>query len=289
MPTIQPVDLTQPPSTAEKVLKKVLGQADKSEVPAAEVPATETDEALSPKFAALARQEKVMRQKMRAREEALKLREEAIKAKEAEYETAYIPKAQLKERFKSDPLGVIRENEVSYEELTQAILNEPNPELQKIYQELKAVKESQSETQKKFEEQQTKSYQDAVNQIRREAKLLVDSDAQFETIKEAGEQEAVVELIEETFKQTGQLLSIEEAAKEVETYLIEDALKKMSFKKIKERLSAKPEEKAPETSEKSLPQQMKTLTNAQSTSSKPLTAKERIERAKLAFYGKLTN
>ena len=177
--------------------------------PAPTAPVTEAvpalgaqEEQLSPKFAALAKRERDLwraAQGVKAQMAAIQAREDAFKARETEYQTNYVPKNAIKE----NPLAALSEAGYTQDQIIQMVLNGPkqvDPELSAIQTELKALKAQQEQATKAAAEQQTKAYQQAVNQIRNEATMLVDSDERFETIKETNSQEAVVTLIEETFK-----------------------------------------------------------------------------------------
>lgn len=257
----------------------------------APVPEAKADEQISPKFAALARKEKAIRSKA----QELKAWEDRLKAKEAEYESSYVPKAALKERLKNDVLGFMQENEITYDDLTQAVLNGPNQEsleIKKLQAKIAELESKTNQTNTKFDEAQKKAYDNAVQQLRNEAKLLVDESSDFETIKEADQTEAVVALIEETFRETGKILTVKEAAKEVEDYLVEEAFKMAQFKKVKSKLlpSTSEEGEAPEATMKpkeASSAQIKTLTNGMTPASKPLSAEDRRRRAILAFQGQL--
>ena len=259
------------------------------ETPTAKPP---EDPALSRQFAQLARQEKQLRAKAQAQEQAYRAKEEAFKAREAEltaknnqYNTGYISQ----DRLKSDPLGVLSEAGVSYDALTQQILNQQpvDPRTQATINKLEAkiaqLEEHNTNSQKSQTEQQQAQYQAAVKQIKMDAKQLVASDPNFETIKATQSINDVVELITKTYERDGILLSVEEAANEVENYLVEEALKLSKLNKIKARM----QQVAPKASEMKTqgtpkqPQAMRTLTNATS-SSRQMSARE---RAMLAFKG----
>lgn len=267
-----------------------------TDAPPAPAKVEEKEDPLSTQYALLARKEKALRAKVqaqesaaKAREEALLAREEAIKAKESDYSSNYIQKS----RLKSDPLSVLAEEGVSYEELTKAILSpqvQQDPrllaELEKIKEEVRQAREQQELNKKSYEDQQKQAYNQAVSQIRNEVTRLVTTDPDFETIKETGSVNDVVELIEKTFQSEGVLLSVEDAAKEVEEYLVDEALKLARITKIKNRLQPveKPVQKQQQSTVPAKQQQpMKTLTNSIGTSPK-LNAKQ---RAMLAFEGKL--
>lgn len=252
-----------------------------------------SEEPLSAQFAILARKEKALRAKalaqeqaLKAKEDAIRAQEEAMKAKEAEYSSKYISK----DRLTQDTLNALAEAGLTYEQITNMMLNPPQPqdmaykgELEALKAEIKALRGETESTKKTFQEQQTQSYQQAVNQIRSEATKLVSSDPMFETIKETGSVGEVVKLIEQTFKEDGILMTVEEAAQQVEDYLIEEALKLSRIKKIQQRLNPVQSSVPPASVPAAAPKQpqLKTLTNAVSAS-RPLNARE---RAILAFKG----
>ena len=134
-------------------------------------------------------------------------------------------------------------------------------------------------------EQQQQAYQAAIKQIGRDAQDLVNSDPEFETIKALGQTKEVVKLIERTYAKDGIVLSVEEAAKEVEAELVERSLKAAELRKVKERQAAlnRSKNNAETKPQGTQQQQMKTLTNANS-STRPLTARE---RAIAAMEGRL--
>jgi hypothetical protein len=177
---------------------------------------------------------------------------------------------------------------ISYEQLTEMLLNQDpkqaqyKAEIDALKAEIKAFKE---ESLKSREQDQQQAYKNAVAQIKSEVSQLVKTDDTFETIRETGSVDDVVELIEATFKEEGRILPIEEAAQLVEEHLLEEALKLTKLKKIQSRLAAaKPATPAaPQKSEPKQSQPAKTLTNSMSAS-KPMSA---TERAILAFQGKL--
>jgi hypothetical protein len=158
---------------------------------------------------------------------------------------------------------------------------------QKVEAEIKAARESAEKVTKSYEDNQKQAYQQALNQIRNEAKSLVESDPNFETIAATGSVDDVVELIEETFKADGVLLTVDEAAKAVEEHLEEEALKLARLSKIQKRLQPAPtktvEKQAEVKTEGKQPQPMKTLTNT-IAATRPLSARE---RAILAMKGEL--
>lgn len=254
------------------------------------------EEPISTQYAVLARKEKQLRAKAVAQEQQYKQREATLAAREAELskqptfdQSKYVSIDDLKR----DAYGKLTQLGVTYDDISQQALNAQSPEAQQLQRlrdefkaELQQVREEQANTQKSYEEQQSHSYKQAINQIKSEATQLVMSDPNFETIKATGSVGDVVELIERTFNEEGTLLTVEQAAQAVEDYLMEEALKISQIKKIQDRL--KPAAKQQQSA--AAPQQqsngakpMTTLTNSV-TSTRPLTAKE---RALLAFKGEL--
>jgi len=248
---------------------------------------TQPDKApLSSQYAQLARQEKAIRAKanqIRTQEAAIRAREDAVKAKEAEMQTQYIPK----DRIAKDPLKVLLEQGYSSDQITQMLLNAPDPAqqqqqlvIEELRSEIKALRDGQETANKAFQDNQTQSYNQALQAIRVETKQLVSNNDQFEAINATNSHEDVVELIEKTFKKDGVLLTVEDAAQAVEDYLVEEAIKIAKLNKIQAKLRPAAPPPAPQQPQKP---QTKTLTNTMGTN-RSLTAKE---RAILAFKGEL--
>lgn len=252
------------------------------------------DEPLSSQYAMLARKEKAIRQ----REQQLRTREAAIKQREAPPTAPQSPqnpafdesKYISKERLSKDPFGALTEMGMTYDQLTEAALNGPAPkeiammaEMKAMREELNALKGESESTKKSFETQKSDSYNQSVAQIRLEAKNLIAKDPNFETVRETNSLSDVVELIEQTFKEDGILLTVEEAATQVEEYLLEEATKLYKIKKLQQRLKLTASQPATQQTQGGKQQPMKTLTNAVGTS-RSLTGRE---RALLAFEGKL--
>lgn len=290
------------PTTAEDTVNAALvGQPDTSEAkeetapPAkAETPAKE-ETPLSTQYAILARKEKQLRAKAQAQEAAFKAKEAELAAKEAqyrskdeEYKSGYIPKARISE----DLMNVLAEAGISYDQVTQAVLNQTQQDpatkamIARMEAKIAALEESQGKVKQSFEEQQAQSYQQAVNQIRTEVKQIVFTDPQFEMTKHTNSVDDVVELIEKTFKEDGRLMTPEEAALEIEEYLTDRAVKLAQLSKIQKKLQPATKQAPKATESEQAPkqpqtQQLKTLTNAVGTSRK-LSARE---RAIAAFKG----
>lgn len=268
---------------------------NESQSPETKAETKASEEPISSQYAVLARKEKAIRQReqqVKAREAAIKAQEQP-KAPEPAKPEVDLSKFVDRDRLVKDPFTVLNELGLNYDQLTELALNAPRPEQMALYNEINSLKselktlrgETES-TKKSFEEQQNQSYKQAVDQIRTEARSVIKNDQNFELIRTTNSLNDVVSLIEKTFNQDGILLTVEEAATEVENYLANEAIKLAKTKKIQQRLAPKaaPAAQAPQKSTgDNKQQQAKTLTNAAS-STRPLTARE---RALLAFEGKL--
>lgn len=258
-------------------------QPDTSEVPPAAPAEAKKDEQFSPKFAALAKKERVLRQQMRT----LEAERQAFKAKETEVQS-YVG---LKDKFAQNPLAALSELGITYDQLTEAALNQPAPEdpkLLKLQQEIQSVKGENAKILDQIQQAQKNQYDQAVKQISNDVRLLVDSDVQYETIKEQGLQDAVVHFIEDTFEKKGIVLSAEEACAKIEDRLVSNGLQMAGLKKVQARLA---EQMAAQAAVQVKPgqnptqrQPVPTLTNQTAQATRSLS---RVERARLAFEGKL--
>lgn len=281
------------------------GQADDSvdtslplepQVPAPAEPKVETPEetAASRQFAQLARQTKAIRQQqqdLKQREAALQAREDALR--QPATPPAPAPRTYTRDEIKRNALATLQDAGVTYEEITQQVMNPLDPRvnsvISELQQEVQALRAEREQERKAQSEGQTQQYQAAIKQITADALHLVKSDPEaYEAITKTGTVKEVTKLIERTFKEEGRIMSVEEAANEVENYLVEENYQMANkIDKIKKRLqpiaASTPAQTPAAAKPPQQPQQMKTLTNA-TASTRQLGAKE---RAILAFKGEL--
>ncbi len=227
---------------------------------------SEASKLLSPEHTALARKEKAMRDRekdLQAKEAAL---EQRIKTAVDEALGGY------KTRLKLAPLDVLNEEGLTYDQLVEQAVNQPDPETRTFQSKLDKLEQTVSKQQEEAQKRDQAQRDSAINQIRHNVKSLVNSDEAFETIKGTDNYEDVVNKIVTTFDETGLMMSIEDAAKEVEEELFQEAIKIASLNKVKNKLTPQAvQETKPQSTEK---QQIKTITNNMSTS-KPLSARDR--------------
>lgn len=231
-------------------------------------PAVADTQPLSPQFAALAKQ----RRALQVKERELADREKALSAQ---------PPAQGGgidlARLKSEPLSVLLEAGVSYDQLTEAILADQSTggtELRALKAEISALKEG---VDKKFTDKITQEEQAVLVEMRKEATKLAAEGETYELVRETGSIPQVMELIEKTYRKTGEVLDVSEAMQLVEDELIVESLKLANLKKVQGKLQPEP---APVPQPQQRP---RTLTN-RDTAVQPMSRKE---RALLAFAGQL--
>lgn len=233
--------------------------------------ATEETKPLSPQFAALAKQRRALQQ------ERAKLEQE----KAALAQTTKDGSPEVMARLKSNPLGVLSEAGVTYDQLTEAILNGQgsNPELA----ELKAkIADLEKGIDTKLTDRDAQAETQALNEMRREADGLVAQGDEYEMIRATKSVPKVIELIHRTYKKYGEVMDVTEALNLYEDELIRENLELAKLKKIQSRLS--PQETLQQT-QPQRPQQdgMRTLTNRDTA--RPLLS--RRDRMMAAFEGRL--
>lgn len=225
---------------------------------------------------------------IRRMQQELQMQRQQLDAKQKSYETDYVPKSRLKEDFWS----VAQEAGLDYDQLTEQVLAQPNdPATKAIMAKMKAMEDKLAQADRTAAEKQAEQYQAAIKQIGNEVKLLVDGDAEFETIKTLELYEDVVARIESDFKETGIVRNTREVALEVENELIEDAIRFASLPKVQSRL--KPAVAEPTLELKQAAQTYKrpsntvTITNRmqQDRPKQQDSASERRARAIAAFQG----
>jgi hypothetical protein len=188
------------------------------------------------KFAALSRKER----DIRARETELAELEDKFRSMEQE------PEVPLEHRLRSNPLKVLEELGLGYETLTDLALNDgkltPDMQMQLIRDELEADYQSKfHDLERKLEERDARDQDEKYNSILSgfmdEIKNHVASDEKYELIQANDASDVVYEVMEEHYEESGNILSIDEAAEAVESYLEEEAEKLLNLQKIKSRLS----------------------------------------------------
>lgn len=201
---------------------------------------------ISPQLAAIARQKRALQVK----ESEIAAREKAL----ADQATGGLDLAKLK----ANPLSILQEAGVTYEQLTEAILADQqgiNPELQALKAKIDALEKG---VESKLTERDAQAEQQVLAELRREAQRIVSDGDTFEMIKANRAEAKIVDLIHRTWKQTGEVMEVEDAANLLETEYLNDAMKIANLKKVQSKLTpvqAVPQQPQGQT------KQMRTLTN----------------------------
>lgn len=201
-------------------------------------PKTET-QAPDPRLAQLASRERMLR----AKDREIKEREMAIRIKE---QLEYVPKSELSkyvplEDLQKDPLKYVDYNKLTEQQLINIQSQDPiAAELARQRQVTQDLQAKIDNFEKASQENQTQSYQQALNQISDEVKAMVETDERYEAIKETGSYQDVVKFIETYFQKTNKIIDYAEAADFIENDLIERAAKMAKFKKVQKILTPEP-------------------------------------------------
>lgn len=205
----------------------------------------ESQQPLSPQFAALAKERRALQvMKREIAEEKAKLSQPP--------EGDYVSKADLI----SNPLKIF-DLGLTYDQLTEAILANQSgitPEIRALKEELKALKEG---VDTKFVSQAEAQEESALNQIADDIEALSKEGDDYELFRERGGLQKALNKIYLHYKKTGQVLELKDVMNQIETNLLDDALKVGNIKKVKSKLAPEPVPTEPQSQGK----QMKTLTN----------------------------
>lgn len=223
---------------------------------------------LSPQFAALARQKR-----------ALQVKERELAEREAKLaqppEGEYVSKADLI----ANPLKVF-ELGVTYDQLTEALLANQSgitPELKALQAKVDALEKG---VDTKLTERDAQAKQQVLAEMTREANQLVAQGEDYALVREKGYIPKVIQLIDKTYEETGEILDVSYALNLVEEQLLQDEVKIANLEKVRSKIT--PAQVEPQQPQKQIPQ-MRTLTNRDSAAP----ALDRRSRAMLAFHGQL--
>lgn len=226
----QPIPTEAPPPTAQEVLGTApVAEQTPEEKPVEEKPAPPKAD----RFAMLARKE----QDLLRRQQAVR-HQQSVLAQQAEEIRAF---QEAKRQAALNPLDALKQLGLTYEQITEFVLNDnkptPNAEVQSVRQELEEFKRQARDEQKRILEEQralqAQEQQQIIESFREEVNEYVGQHADtYELTNLYGGANLVSEVIEEHFKQSGKLLTIPEAAKLVEEHYEDLARKAVATKKF---------------------------------------------------------
>jgi hypothetical protein len=237
-------------------------------------------EMLSTQFAALAKKEKAALQRQREAESKLKEAEEKLKLYE-QFETK-------KKSAKANPLEFISEAGLTYDDITEFMLNggarhrDKTEVLEEKFNEFVKSKEKEEQDRIEKEKQSLKAQEEKViAQFKQSVnKYITDNQDKFELINLYSAQELVIATIEQHFEDKQEILSNERAAELVEAHLEEEAKKLANSKKFSQTFKDSSDNKQQGASKNSV-----TLSSSHPTSNVPsmLSAKTEEERLRRAL------
>jgi len=219
---------------------------------------TEESVTLSPKVSAIARKEQA--QRAREKEFADKERTFAEKMADAEKYRVLTEKLKNKDYSAVDELGLQYEEIVKHELNKEASKDPAQDRVRKVEEELAALK-------KQREEDEVNTYKANQALWKQEIVKVVAENDDFSTIRDLGQEDAVLQHINDSFEEDNTELTVEQAAKEIEEVLFARAEKFASVTKLKNKV---PEGRAlgpPKTAVKTITQNM--TTTPKSVQSKP--------------------
>ena len=271
-PTASPVQTGQvPPTLTPKEGPKTLQEAvspAKREVPG------------SDRFAALAKKERALQK------QAAELKAQQVKV--AEYE-------QVRQQAASNPIKLLESLGLSYEQITQFMLNgqRPTPELeiQSVKQQLEQLKQDQvakEEAAKKSEQERARTeYQRTLSEFSQEVTDYVKANAEKYELTSMYQGESIVQAtIEQHYNQTKKIMSIEQASDLVEKYFEDQVTAAQQTKKFQAKQT--PKEGTSQPKRESVSKQTTPTISNELTSSAPSllpakTEQDRLQRAMAAL------
>lgn len=192
------------------------------------------------KFAALSRKEKQIRDRERALQQQMSAMEQRMKELE-EGRNEVSKYKELPNRLKKEPLKVLEESGLTFEQLAEMVLNDgkPTPDMH-LQEVLTPVQQKIKELEEKLAAKET-----AEQESRLEAQLqqfmgqltdFVNNTEDYDLIRANDAVDLVYDVIEQHHSETGEILSNKEAADAVENYLLEEAKKLVDRDKVKKLL-----------------------------------------------------
>lgn len=250
----KPIPVRTVSTKAMSLASKIAGQPITNNSLVAESATPEESVRLAPQLTAIARKEQAFRQ----REQALKEREKQIEARLAEADKFDNLKAKMssKDFSEAEALGL------SYEEYTKYILDKQTDENPQDIK-LKALEAEIAALKKGSEESAASQYEETIAEYRKEIGKSLLNNPEFSSVKNLESingvkgEDAVMQLILDSFEQDDVELSVDDACKQIEDYVTDFGKKFNALPKFKT------ESQEVEIPKKELPRPMvgKTLTN----------------------------
>jgi hypothetical protein len=248
----------------QEILPEATQESATGETSVEASPESEVTRPISPQLAELAKQKR-----------ALQVKERELLAKEKAMSEASGNAIDLA-KIKANPLSILQQAGVSYDDLTQAILsdNSTSPDLQALKDEVKQVRD---EFKKEFQTREQAQEEAVLKEILFEAEELAKAGDDYELIRGENGYEKVLRKIYDTYKKTGRVLDTREAMTAVEQELRTQTDRYLNYGYVKSKLAPQATPAAQNNN------QLRTLSNRDSAS--PLVDKR--ARAIAAMQGRL--
>lgn len=269
---------TQETSVQDSSLAALAAQMDKAHASpeASTDPKPEEQERLAARFAEVAKRNQMLRAKQR--EIKAPLAEKDAKLQELQAEVARL------KRYEeiNDPMELLKEKGFSYEDIIARNLNPEEVdfkgEIKTLREELESYKKSAEEKEKKLLEKQNEEVKTGYLE---HIKKFTESNAEkYELINSLGHHKDVFEVIEETYKQTGKIISDAEAADLVEQFLEKEVLDKYAkINKLKNKIAPITDESQQSDHYSQSPTLSNQLTAQTSATKQNLSEEETLRRA----------
>lgn len=277
MSTGAQVTPSEKPATLLEAINGKLGASEKKAEPEA---AKVLD---SERFAALSRKEKaIVKQQQQLIQQKAQIDQQA--ARIAEFES-----------LKGDPIKALAALGITYDQLTNYILNgqkaTPDMEVKAVRSEVEMLRAERAAEKKEAIEREEKARQAELEETGKEFvndinTFVEENKSIYELVSMHAGQPIIKATIEQHFKNTGKVLGIDEAAKLVEEYLEEQIKKSLESSKFKAKQEPKDGQGQP-SKEMGLKQTTSTLNNGMTSSAPTLlsakTEADRIQRAMAAL------
>jgi antitoxin component of RelBE/YafQ-DinJ toxin-antitoxin module len=234
--------------TIEQAVEQAAGQTPQAEAPA-EAPKEPPKEApkepdqeevkAHERFIAAAKREKALREK-----------ERALKAQEAEV----LSLKSAREKVKADPLAALEELGLTYEQITNLILERDAPAKEPSPAELAAkiareeIEKYKAERAKVEQEEQSRITERQIASVKQQiADIAASGGEKYELVSALGATERVWEHAAEVFEKTGKVLPLEEAIAAVEAQIEAEITQNvLGLKKVAKLMAPKPVVKSSE-------------------------------------------
>lgn len=268
-----PITATDGADVAAEMLQTAQESEGEQQAPAEEKSPEQTaqEEKFAARFAALSRKEKQLRAheaKLQQQMAELEAKVKALESGKSEIETY----KSLPERLKKEPLKVLEEQGLTFEQLAQMVLNDGKPTQDMILSEyekkvMSKIEELESKLAEKEAKEQQDKYDQAIQAFNAQLTDFVSNSPEYELIKANDAVGLVFDVIEQHHAETGEILPNKDACDAVEEYLLEEAKKLVEREKVKKLLQ--PQQQQPVAQKgKASP----TLSNAQAAQASPKSA-----------------